>query len=73
MDKVFFGKLEEILEMESDTVDIDTALPRDIWDSLAILSVSAAIDSVYNTVVPVKQIEKCSTVGELLNLIEENK
>ncbi|TYZ29946.1 acyl carrier protein [Selenomonas caprae] len=73
MEKEFFCKLEEILEMESGMVNKDTVLPDDLWDSLAILAVSAAIDSVYNVVVPVKEIEKCNTVGVLLNLIEESK
>lgn len=71
MENVFLAKLEEIFDMTEGRLSVEAKLPEDLWDSLTILSVSAAIDSVYDKVIPVKKIEKCSTVQELLDLIKE--
>lgn len=72
MDKQqFIEKLAEIFEVEATSLTEDFKLPGDIWDSLAVLAVSAAFDEIYDEVVPVKKIESCSTVADLLKLVED--
>jgi len=68
----FIEKLAEILEVKSEELTNDFKLPEDIWDSLVILAVAAAFDEIYDEVVPVKKIEKCSVVGELFQLVGES-
>ena len=69
MEEKLFERLEEILEMETGTITKSTKLPEDLWDSLTILSVSAAIDSIYDKVIPVKKLGKCSKVQDIINLV----
>lgn len=71
MEKEFLANLAEILELQEGEVTPEMKLGEDVWDSLALLAVAAAFDSVYDQVVPVKKIEECTTVQELLDLVEE--
>lgn len=73
MNKEFIEVLSEILEIPQDQIGPETKLPDDLWDSLALLAVAAAFDSAYDRVIPVKTIEKCTTVSELLELAENNE
>ena len=73
MEKEFFSMLADIFEMDKETVDGNTKLSEDLWDSVTILAVSAAIDSDFDVIVPVKDLETCKSVQDILNLIEENK
>lgn len=73
MDKEFMVRLAEILEIPTEKISREMKLPTDLWDSLAILAVAAAFDTVFDKVVPVKTIEKCTTVQELLSLAEGNE
>lgn len=72
MEKEFLANLAEILEMQEGEITPDMKLGDDVWDSLALLAVAAAFDSVYDKVIPVKTIEKCTIVQELLDLAEGN-
>lgn len=72
MEKDFLANLAEILELQEDAITPDMKLGEDVWDSLALLAVAAAFDSVYDKVIPVKTIERCTTVQELLDLVEGN-
>ena len=72
MEKDFLANLAEILELQEGEITPDMKLGEDVWDSLALLAVAAAFDSVYDKVIPVKTIERCTTVQDLLDLAEGN-
>lgn len=68
-----FVHLAKILDVPKDKITGDYTFAFDEWDSLVLMSIAAAIDEVYDVVVSVKELPKCETIGELLNLIEEKK
>ncbi|SFW47660.1 phosphopantetheine-binding protein [Selenomonas ruminantium] len=72
MKKEFLANLAEILEVKETDITPDMKLGEKVWDSLALLAVAAAFDSIYDKVIPVKTIGKCNTVQELLDLVEED-
>lgn len=62
----FLANLEETLEMDARTLQMDTVL-ADLpnWDSMSVLSFMAMMDSSYNlTIVPAK-LADCITVADL--------
>ena len=68
-EKEFFIRLATIFDVSEDTVDLNYKVPEDTLDSIAILSITAAIDEFFNIMVSVKDIEKITTVGDLMKLI----
>lgn len=66
--KELFDKLAVIFDKEDITDDL--ILEDNTWDSLTMLALSAAIDEVFDRVIPVKQLAKCKVVKDILNLIE---
>ncbi len=69
----FFARLAEIFDIPIDTITDNRAITEEDWDSLAAMAVMAAIDEIYDVVVPVKEIVKCRTVGDLLRLVAAGK
>lgn len=63
--------LKEILELD----DLDTNLnftDLDEWDSLAVLSVLAMLDSDYHINMSKKELDNFSSVGEFIKYVEIN-
>ena len=46
-------------------------ITENTFDSLGILALSAAIDDVYDVVVPVANLRRVSTIEEIFKLVEE--
>jgi len=65
----FFSGMSEILEVES--VDESTPLENDDvdWDSLAIISTIALVDTIYGKSISGSDLEDCKIIGDLLKLI----
>ena len=68
-----FQKLAQILGVPEDGMSAAYALADEEWDSLELMSIAAAVDEVYDVVIPVREISGCKTVGDILLLIEEKK
>ena len=65
----FFSGMSEILEVES--VDESTPLENDDvdWDSLAIISTIALVDTIYGKSISGSDLEDCKIISDLLKLI----
>jgi len=69
----FLNELEEILELDSDTLKGDEVLlAMEQWDSLAFLSVIAMADDHFDIVIQGDKLEKIKTVSDLTALVEEH-
>lgn len=72
--EAFYGKLDEMLEVAPGTVRGSNELAGlDLWDSLAVISFIALVDSEYQVSLPAKEIAACRTVDDLARLVEENQ
>jgi acyl carrier protein len=70
--KEFLNKLEEILELDDNTLNgNETLLDMEAWDSLAYLSVIAMADEEFDIIIEGKKLEHVSTVSDLIKLVEE--
>ncbi|MPN45198.1 hypothetical protein SDC9_192765 [bioreactor metagenome] len=67
----FFEKMAEILDVSRESMDSNMTLDRETWDSLAVLGTIALIDEVYDVTLPVRKLNKCATIKEILDLIEQ--
>ena len=65
----FLNRLQEIFELPNDEINEEIALPSDAWDSLELLAVSSAIDEIYDVIVPMKELKKCLTIKEVLDVV----
>ena len=72
MQEKFIELFKETLEIEDDSVRLDTEF-RNIpqWDSLAFLSVIAMIDEEYDVVIEGNDFKKLITIADVLNEIEK--
>jgi len=67
----FFKKLAELLGVEADEVQADSALDSfDEWDSLGALTVVSMIDEDYGVTVLSEELARLSTVGELWQRVQ---
>jgi len=65
---------EEILERDSGTINAqDEFREYEEWDSLAYLSVIAAIDDNYGLVIPIEDFRSCRTVQALADYVMAHK
>jgi acyl carrier protein len=70
----FYGHLEELLEVPAGSIARETALKDlEAWDSLAVISFIAMVDSNYGLTLPAKRIAAAVTVNDLAALIQEQK
>lgn len=70
----FYHELDEMLEVASGTVKGSDALGElESWDSLAVISFIAMVDSQYGVSLPAKAITACRTAADLAKLVEENR
>jgi acyl carrier protein len=68
----FYSQLEELLELPKESVRGDQSLSQmPEWDSLAVISFIALVDSKYGVILQGKRIEACKTVDDLAVSVEE--
>ena len=71
--KEFLNNLEEILELDANTLSGDEVLmDLEQWDSLAFLSVIAMADENFNIIIQGDKLEKIKTIADLIALVEEH-
>lgn len=68
----FHEGLAEILEVEAEQVNSGLEL-GEMWDSLAIVSTIALIDDVYDIQVRPEKLAECKTVGDIEQLVADEK
>ncbi|MDD2798954.1 MAG: acyl carrier protein [Bacteroidales bacterium] len=74
METRFIELFKETLEIEADTVHLDTVFRElEQWDSLAFLSVIAMIDEEYDVVIEGNDFKKLVTISELIEEIKKRK
>lgn len=62
-------KIAEILDEKE--IHMTDKITENTFDSLGILALSAAIDDVYDVVVPVANLRRVSTIEEIFKLVED--
>ena len=62
-------KIAEILDEKE--INMTDKITENTFDSLWILALSAAIDDVYDVVVPVANLRRVSTIEEIFKLVED--
>ncbi|HBF45942.1 MAG TPA: acyl carrier protein [Shewanella frigidimarina] len=60
----------EILEIEVDKIELDTVLDEDSWDSLAVVTFIAEIDTNFDQVVSPSDVGSAKKVLDLVNLVK---
>lgn len=65
----FFNGLAEILEINSDLVSSTLKLGDYAWDSLAIISVIALVDDLFDQMLSGQALSQCETVADIVALI----
>ncbi|GGP38867.1 hypothetical protein GCM10009347_03440 [Shewanella algicola] len=69
----FLNNLEEILELDDNTLKGDEVLMElEQWDSLAFLSVIAMADEYFDIIIQGDKLEEIKTVADLITLVEEH-
>ncbi|UCX05360.1 acyl carrier protein [Shewanella sp. HL-SH8] len=69
----FLNNLEEILELDDNTLKGDEVLMElEQWDSLAFLSVIAMADENFDIIIQGDKLEEINTVADLIALVEEH-
>lgn len=69
----FLNNLEEILELDDNTLKGDEVLMElEQWDSLAFLSVIAMADENFDIIIQGNKLEEINTVADLIALVEEH-
>lgn len=69
----FFEGMAEILELDSGQIQPDLSLQDYAWDSLAVVSTMALVDDVYSVMLDGQALAKCSTIADILALIDAAK
>ena len=69
--KGFLSKLADALEIEVDTISLDTPLSSLDWDSLAIISTIALVDECFGVVISAEKIAESQTIGDIIELGEK--
>jgi len=67
----FFSELAEILDVEVSEIHLEYELEENRWDSLAILSVMAAVDMIFNKAVSGDALAGCKKVSDIMALTED--
>ena len=68
--QAFINALRENIQAGEAQLDEATQLKTFTWDSFAWVSTMASIDDVYGKLVEARKLSECSTVGDVLKLIE---
>tara|TARA_B100000780_G_C20971109_1_gene387734 strand:- start:319 stop:546 length:228 start_codon:yes stop_codon:yes gene_type:complete len=73
MDEKFKLLISEALELDISEVNEGLALdPEENWDSIALLSVISAIDTQYEIQLDGDELENCSSVSDVYNLLAKS-
>ena len=69
----FINEIEEsVVMVDKGSLKLDTVLSDlEEWDSLAIISVIALIDSQFNITVNSEKLKSCVTVGDIIDIIKD--
>ena len=71
--KEFLNALEEILEIDEDSLSGDEELEEiEEWDSLAFISVIAFADEQFDVVIDGSRLESVVRVSDLVSLVSEH-
>lgn len=63
--------LEELLDIEKDTLQEDTALDRlDEWDSIAVISTIAMFDSYFGKDITSAEVKNFKTIKDITDMME---
>ena len=74
MTEKFIELFKETLEIEEDTLQLDTKFRElEQWDSLAFLSVIAMIDEEYDVIIEGNEFKKLITIGDVIDEIGKRK
>ena len=66
----FLERFAFAIEAEAGTLNLETVYKKlPVWDSLNTLSVIAMADADFGVVLSGKDLETCSTIGDLLQLV----
>lgn len=68
-----FEGIAEILEVDVERVTPELRLSEHAWDSLAIVSMIALIDDLFNVMVDGQSLAKCEKISDVIALIERKK
>ncbi len=70
-DKEKLNRLEELLDVDTDTLNPDMEL-RDIdqWDSMAVISVMAMYDEVFDKIVSASEVKHFKTINDIMDQME---
>ncbi|MFZ4455611.1 MAG: acyl carrier protein [Bacteroidales bacterium] len=72
METRFIELFKETLEIEEDTLHLDTVFRElEQWDSLAFLSVIAMIDEEYDVVIEGNDFKKLITISDLIEEVKK--
>ena len=66
----FFNGLAEILEVDAANITPELKLGDYVWDSLAIISVIALVDEVYDQMLNGQALADCVTISDILAMIK---
>ncbi|MBK7107102.1 MAG: acyl carrier protein [Ignavibacteriae bacterium] len=65
-----FADAIEDVQFNQLTEELDFKNELEQWDSLAVMTTLAMIDSEYNVILEGKDIEKCKTISQLFDLVK---
>jgi len=66
-DQIVLNIISDIMEVDS--VDLNLELDEDNWDSLAVISFIAEVDSKLGQILDAKSVNESKTVAELVSLV----
>jgi len=67
--KLFLEKIKELLEINEELTD-EFELNHYNWDSLALIGAISVIDEIFGKTIPANDLEKCTSIGELWELVQ---
>lgn len=65
----FLTLIEEVLEVDSGSIDIKMSLESVEWDSLSNLTLISLLDSQYGIQIGAQQLQEATSLSELYSLI----
>jgi acyl carrier protein len=72
--EAFLQELAPLFSVERERLTEDFVLdPNTNWDSLTIISMMALMDDHFAVEISGEQLRRCSSIGDVLKLIEQNK
>ena len=69
----FIESVETALELDKGSLQAETKLSTDFWDSLAIITVIAIVDEEFGLILEGDEVMKCESISDILELVEGKK